>query len=503
MPIVVRSVSLVGIDGFPVEIEVDLINRLPATIIVGLPGSAIRESTHRVRSAIASSDRPYPRKRVVVNLAPADVPKVGTGFDLPIAVAIVCAGLQSVPGRLQSTAFVGELSLDGALKPISGALSVAIAAAENGISRIVLPTQSAREAAVVDGIAVHGAATLAEVIDWVSGDGSLESPTAPQSSMPTASVDMSEVRGQHQARRGLEIAAAGGHNLLMMGPPGCGKTMLATRMATILPRLDRTEALEITRIHAAAGLIAAGSGLVTHRPFRAPHHSVTSAGLLGNARLEPGEVSLAHRGVLFLDELPEFRRSALELLRGPLESRQVRLTRARGTAVFPASFSLIAAANPCPCGFRGHPSRPCVCTPTQVDRYEQKLSGPMLDRIDMMVWTQPVEPLELERSAPGESSRAVRHRVDQARALQNERFRDRPLACNAELAGDAIREAADASPAALRTLRAVCETNAFSGRGWSRILKVARTIADLVAEQRVNSQHVLEASSYRLPSGIR
>ena len=287
----------------------------------------------------------------------------------------------------------------------------------------------------------------------------------------------------------------------MMGPPGCGKTMLATRLSTILPRLAHAEALEITRLHAAAGLIAAGSGLVTHRPFRAPHHSVTSAGLLGNARLEPGEVSLAHRGVLFLDELPEFRRSSLELLRGPLESRQVRLTRARGTATFPASFSLIAAANPCPCGFRGHPSRACVCTPSQVDRYEKKLSGPMLDRIDMMVWTQPVEPSELQRLAPGESSQAVRVRVDQARSLQHERYRDRPFTCNAELTGNGIREAADPSPAALRTLRAVCEANALSGRGWARILKVARTIADLAADQRVDSQHVLEASSYRLPSG--
>jgi magnesium chelatase family protein len=496
---IVQSLTLLGINGLPVQVEVDLVRRLPATIIVGLPGSAIRESTHRVRSAINAAGESYPKKRVVVNLAPADLPKVGTSFDLPIAIAILMAEKGTQPQRLHRTVFVGELSLDGALKPVSGALSMAIAAAEHGAERIVLPKSSAAEAAVVENVQVLSANSLGEVLGWLEEKQDLSVATTPKPFQQTNTVDMAEVRGQFRARRALEIAAAGGHNLLMIGPPGCGKTMLACRLPTILPDLKPHESIAITRLHSVAGLLPAGTGMIRTRPFRAPHHSITNAGLMGNARLEPGEVSLAHCGVLFLDEIPEFRRSVLEILRGPLENRVVRLSRAKGSTVYPASFSLIAAANPCPCGYLSHPVRPCSCTPGQVDRYRKKLSGPMLDRIDLTVWTNPVDPESLAASKPGESSKQVRTRVNKARSIQHSRYEDRPENCNAELTGSAIRRAAQPTESALQTLSRISETHALSARAWSRTLKVARTIADLAGENCVDSNHILEASGYRLP----
>ena len=498
MPCTVHSFTLVGIDGQPVAIEVDLLHRLPATIIVGLPGSAIKESTHRVRSAIAASGQSYPKKCVVVNLAPANVPKVGAGLDLPIALGILYASRPIDSPRLLSTAFAGELSLDGGLRAIPGALSMTLAAVRHGFKHIVLPQASAKEAAVVEGIDVLPATTLLEVMDWLDGNRTFVRAEPPCHDPPVSEIDMSEIRGQHQARRGLEIAAAGGHNVLMMGAPGCGKTMLATRMPTILPKLERAESIEITRLHSAAGLLNSGDGLIRIRPFRAPHHSISNAGLLGNARLEPGEVSLAHRGVLFLDEVPEFRRSALELLRGPLESRHVRLSRARGTTVYPASFSLIAAANPCPCGFFGHSTVPCSCTPSQVVRYRKRLSGPLLDRIDLMIWTQPVDPDQLASMDQGEPSMLIRKRVNAARAIQHARYSNMTITCNAELSGGAIRSVAAPTPEAVQALKAVCEANSLSARAWARILKVARTIADLAGVGSVSSTHILEASSYRL-----
>jgi magnesium chelatase family protein len=498
MATIIESMALAGIDGLSVSVEVDLPRRLPATIIVGLPGSAIRESAHRVRSAIVASGAEYPKKRVVVNLAPADLPKMGTAFDLPIAIGILMAAGSVSSTLAAGTVFVGELSLDGELRPITGALALALAAAHMGAKRIVLPKACAAEAAVVDGIEVLAAKSLFDVMTWMDGNGILNaaSPAAPRPIQQH--IDLREVRGQHRARRALEIAAAGGHNLLLIGAPGCGKTMLAARLPTILPDMTHPESIQITRIHSVAGLLPAGSGLVEQRPFRAPHHSISNAGLMGNAKLQPGEVSLAHHGVLFLDEVPEFSRSALELLRGPLENREVRLSRARGTAVYPASFSLIAAANPCPCGFFGHPRRPCVCSPSQVDRYRNKLSGPLLDRIDLQVWTQPLSPDDLVEARPGEASKIVRTRVNSARAIQLTRYSEGPLGCNAELQGDGIRLAADPTPEALETLRSIMETHALSGRAWARILKVARTIADLAGEARVDEVHILEASSYRL-----
>jgi len=498
MATIIQSMALSGIDGIAVSVEVDLPRRLPATIIVGLPGSAIRESAHRVRSAIVASGGEYPKKRVVVNLAPADLPKVGTAFDLPIAIAILVASGTVKSQRAEHTVFIGELSLDGQLRSVNGALALALAAAKSGAQRIVLPRDCAAEAAVVASIEVLTADSLADVIRWMNQEHDLAL-AQPSSTTPTPQhIDMGEVRGQHRARRALEIAAAGGHNLLLIGAPGCGKTMLATRLPTILPNLTDTEAIQITQIHSVAGLLPCGSGLMGHRPFRAPHHSISNAGLMGNARLQPGEVSLAHNGVLFLDEVPEFTRGALELLRGPLENREVRLSRAKGTAVYPASFSLIAAANPCPCGFFGHPVRPCVCSPAQVDRYRNKLSGPLLDRIDLQVWTQPIVSDDLVNTTPGENSKDVRGRVNKARLVQLRRYQSDSLNCNAELQGDGIRAAANPTDQALCSLRQIMDRHSLSGRAWARILKVARTIADLDSSDQVDEHHIIEASSYRL-----
>ena len=501
MATVITSMALTGIDGIAVSVEIDLPRRLPATIIVGLPGSAIRESAHRVRSAITASGRAYPKRRVVVNLAPADLPKVGTAFDLPIAVGILVADGAVQSGRESGTVFIGELSLDGDLRPVNGALALTMAARKHGAKRIVLPEGSASEAAVVDGIEVLAASSLFQVMGWLDGSSDLPQAVPPPLKPLELPIDLSEVRGQRRARRALEIAAAGGHNLLLMGPPGCGKTMLASRLPTILPRVTREEAIQITRIHSVAGLVPSGEGIASQRPFRAPHHSISNAGLMGNAKLQPGEVSLAHNGVLFLDEVAEFSRSGLELLRGPLENREVRLTRALGSVIFPASFSLVAAANPCPCGFFGHPSRPCVCSPAQVDRYRQKLSGPLMDRIDLQVWTQPLEPEALTREAPGESSAEVRGRVNDARAIQRERQIANGVRCNAELSGDQIRKVSQPTDAALDTLRRVMHQHGLSGRAWARILKVGRTIADLAGADRVDTHHVVEASTYRLDVG--
>ena len=501
MSCTVSSATLVGVDAHLVRVEVDLLKRLPAVVIVGLPGGAVRESADRVRSAMQHAGFEFPRKRVVVNLAPADLKKTGTGFDLPIAVGILASSEQVPAHRLDDTAFYGELSLDGELRRVRGALSVALMARDQGHTRLVLPADSAAEAAVVRGLEVRAAHRLGDVAAWLRGEAELPIAEPVPAARASSARDLAEVRGQHTARRALEVAAAGGHNLLMVGSPGCGKSMLAARLPSILPGLSFEEAIEITRVHSVAGLLDAGQGLVSERPFRAPHHSVTAAGMIGNAALRPGEVSLAHLGVLFLDEVAEFQRSVLELLRGPLEDRRLHLTRAHGSVQLPADISLVAAANPCPCGYLGHPSRPCACSPGAIERYRQRLSGPLLDRIDLHVWVDPVTPSELARAAPGETSATVRARVAAARRRQRERFGTSGTLCNAQLQGDEVRTAADPTPEALAVLERSLAKLGLSARAWSRILKVARTVADLDNDARVDAPHVLEALAWRAQLG--
>jgi magnesium chelatase family protein len=497
-----RSAAVFGVDAYPVDIEVDVSFGLPHFTMVGLPDATVRESRDRVRSAIRNSGFDFPRHRITVNLAPADVRKAGSSFDLPIALGLLAVSGSLSRRTVTDTVVVGELSLDGGINAIRGVLPIAIAARRLGLKRLLLPPQNVPEACVVEGLEVCQARSLPEAVDALNrpDEAPLARASAPAAPPPPAdNGDLSDVRGQLFARRALEVAAAGGHNLLLSGPPGAGKTMMARRLGSILPPLTFDEALECTAIHSVAGTLPHGAGLLVQRPFRAPHHTISNVALVGGGAIpRPGEISLAHNGVLFLDEMPEFDRRVLEVLRQPLEEGHVTIARAARTAIFPARFVLVAAMNPCPCGFSGDDRRPCRCTPVQIAKYRGRLSGPLRDRIDLIVEVPAVSVAAIEESVPGEGSKAVRQRVCAARERQQSRLPATGARTNAELRGRSGMHACRPEAPGRELLKRAVERFGLSARGYDRVLKVARTIADLSDCGCVGVDHVAEALQYRL-----
>ena len=499
----VFSGATYGIDAYLVEVETHCEKQIPAFTIVGLPDNTVKESRERVMAAIKNSGYQFPRLRVTINLAPADIKKEGSAFDLPIAIGILAANAEVKSENLADTVILGELALDGQIRPVKGGLPVAVETRGKKMKRLILPKDSVKEASIVEGVDVYGVSSLIEAVELINGSKTFAPYFTPVeevfSEVNSYAVDFSDVKGQETVKRALEVSASGGHNIIMIGPPGSGKSLLAKRIPTILPPLSFDEALETTKIHSVAGILAPNKALITERPFRSPHHTVSDAALVGGGSFpRPGEVSFAHHGVLFLDELPEFKKNVLEVMRQPLEDGRVTISRSKMSLAFPANFMLVAAMNPCPCGFYTDPHKECTCNTPMIQRYMSRISGPLLDRIDIHVEVLPVKYKELSSEAGGEKSASIRERVNRARKVQEERFKEyKTVYKNADMATAEVRKFCRLDNAGAEMLKTAMTKLGLSARAYDRILKVSRTIADLEGSDSILAPHVSEAIQYR------